>query len=106
MLNRKDVAKPDVAPHPLCRCDTCGDVPGVQWWKKPQGTLTASGRHFQVGKYGRYGQYLYRCPNVACRHSIVTPYERTAQAGNAVTASVACWLGQRCAEALNRTAAA
>lgn len=31
--------------------------------------------------------------------------ERTAQAGNAVTASVACWLGQRCADTLNRTAA-
>jgi DNA (cytosine-5)-methyltransferase 1 len=94
VFNRKDVPKPDVAPRPMSQCDTCGVVEGVQWWKKPEGTLTESGRYFLVGKYGKKtGQYVYRCPNDACRHSIVTPYERAA-------ASVINWndLGTRICE--------
>ena len=79
VFNRKDVARPDVEPRPLSRCGTCGDVAGMQWWKKPDGDITASGRRFRVGKYGvRTGQYVYRCPNAECKHSIVTPYERPA----------------------------
>ncbi len=79
VFNRKDVARPDVDPRPVSRCESCGDVYGFQWWKRAEGTITASGRRFLVGKYGkRTGQYVYRCPNVACRHSVVTPYERPA----------------------------
>lgn len=79
VFHRADVAKPDIDPRPECWCDTCGPVVGFQWWKNPKGALTASGKRMQVGKYGiRNGQYVYRCPNAACKHSIVTPYERPA----------------------------
>lgn len=79
VFNRKDVPKPDVAPRPLAHCDTCGTVEGVQVWKRPNGTQTASGRFFLVGKYGKKtGQYIYCCPNAACAQSVVTPFERPA----------------------------
>lgn len=78
VFNREDCVKPDVAPRPLSVCPECGPVQGVQWWKKPEGTLTESGQYLHVGKYGRNGQYLYRCPNWQCRNAIVTPLERPA----------------------------
>jgi DNA (cytosine-5)-methyltransferase 1 len=81
VFNRKDCAKPDVEPRPLSHCGTCGDVQGVQVWKRPEGTMTESGRRFMVGKYGpRTGQYFYMCPNAACGQAMVTPYERPAAA--------------------------
>lgn len=79
VFTRRDMVVPDISVHPLSKCDTCGDVEGYQWWKRPEGTLTESGRYFLVGKYGkRSGQYVYRCPNSACKNSVVTPYERPA----------------------------
>lgn len=79
VFHRKDMAKPDVEPRPLSLCDTCGPVSGMQVWKKPDGVMTPSGRKMRIGKYGiKYGQYVYRCPNMVCRHSIVTPLERPA----------------------------
>lgn len=65
VFTHKGIRLPDVAPRPLAWCQTCAmDVHGVQWFKKPGPRA--------VGKYK--SQYLYRCPNSACRHSIVEPY--------------------------------
>jgi DNA (cytosine-5)-methyltransferase 1 len=81
VFHRLDCPKPELEPRPVSWCDTCGQVEGVQVFKKPGGTLCASGRYFKVGKYGvRNGQYVYRCPNGACKHAIVTPLERPAAA--------------------------
>lgn len=44
------------------RCDT--QIRAMQAWKDPRKT---------TGKYGKHGQYVYRCPNVACRNSEVHP---------------------------------
>jgi DNA (cytosine-5)-methyltransferase 1 len=48
--------------RPRAVCDTCGPVQAVQWWKAP-------GR--DMGRYR--SQYVYRCPNTACRNQIVEP---------------------------------
>jgi len=79
VFNLRGVPKPDLAPRPKSWCGECGPVEGVQWWKKPAGTATASGKLLPVGKYGRGGQYLYRCPNRRCG-AVVTPLERPAAA--------------------------
>lgn len=56
---------PDVAPRPPAWCEPCGkDIHAVQTWKNPD--------RRKVGKYRQ--QYVYRCPESACRHSIVEPY--------------------------------
>lgn len=82
VFHRLDCPKPDLELRPVAMCDMCGVVEGMQVFKKPEGTLTASGRYFKVGKYGiRNGQYVFRCPNgSACGHSVVTPLERPAAA--------------------------
>jgi len=50
--------------RPAAWCPTCDrQVAAVQTWKLPD------------RPWGRYRQqYVYRCPNVACRHQIVEPY--------------------------------
>ncbi|MEV7962368.1 DNA cytosine methyltransferase [Oerskovia paurometabola] len=50
-------------PKAYCaRCDQIVDA--MQWWKKGDGQT----------RPGRYrSQYLYRCPNVACRNDVVEP---------------------------------
>ena len=50
-------------PKAYCaRCDQVVDA--MQWWKKGDGQA----------RPGRYrSQYLYRCPNVACRNDVVEP---------------------------------
>ncbi len=55
---------PDLDIRPLAWCDPCGlEVGAIQSWKRPD------------ARWGRYrSQYLYRCPNVACRFSVVEPY--------------------------------
>jgi DNA (cytosine-5)-methyltransferase 1 len=64
VFTRTGIPLPDVDPRPLAWCPDCGtDVQAVQSWKKP-------GR--RIGKYRQ--QYLYRCPNSACRHAVVEPY--------------------------------
>jgi DNA (cytosine-5)-methyltransferase 1 len=55
--------RPDLRITPLAYCSRCGcDVPSVQSWKNPLK---------QHGKYGRHGQYLYRCPQCT---EVVQPY--------------------------------
>lgn len=87
VFHRLDCPKPDLELRPMAHCEKCGLVEGVKFWKKKDGTLTASGQHMQVGKYGvRSGQYYYTCPNVSAhihdsrngRPVVVTPLERPA----------------------------
>jgi DNA (cytosine-5)-methyltransferase 1 len=67
VFTREGIRLPDVQPRPLAHCRTCEqDVHAVQSWKNP--------RKRKIGKYGRQGQYVYRCPNVACRNAIIEPY--------------------------------
>ncbi|BDZ40792.1 DNA cytosine methyltransferase [Paraoerskovia sediminicola] len=51
--------------RPRAYCATCDTVvDAMQWWKKGDGQA----------RPGRYrSQYLYRCPNVACRNAVVEP---------------------------------
>lgn len=52
--------------RPMAICPTCGPVAAMQGWKKPT-------------PWGRYrSQYTYRCPNIACRNTIVEPFVRPA----------------------------
>jgi DNA (cytosine-5)-methyltransferase 1 len=48
--------------RPRAVCDTCGPVQAVQSWKRPG---------IDMGRYRQ--QYVYRCPNTACRNRIVEP---------------------------------
>lgn len=52
--------------RPKAYCPTCDAVvDAMQWWKKGDGQT----------RPGRYrSQYLYRCPNIACRNQVVEPY--------------------------------
>jgi DNA (cytosine-5)-methyltransferase 1 len=49
--------------RPPAWCPSCeAEVRAVQWWKRPGADM------------GRYrSQYLYRCPNAACRNAVVEP---------------------------------
>lgn len=60
---RKGNPAPYLEPRPMAWCEECGtDVAAMQSWK--------AGR-----RWGRYrAQYIYRCPNVSCRNSVVEPY--------------------------------
>ncbi|MBN7374088.1 DNA cytosine methyltransferase [Mycobacteroides abscessus] len=61
----------DVRPRPHAWCSQCDQInPAVQSWKKLD--------RRRIGKYRQ--QYVYRCPNAACRHSIVEPFVRPAAA--------------------------
>jgi len=62
---RKGNRRPELERHtrPPALCPTCGPVKAMQGWKRPDRP-----------RWGRYrAQYLYRCPNVACRNQIVEP---------------------------------
>jgi DNA (cytosine-5)-methyltransferase 1 len=60
---------PDVTPRPLAWCVICDEINrAVQSWKRPE--------RRKIGKYRQ--QYVYRCPNRSCRHSIVEPFVRPA----------------------------
>jgi DNA (cytosine-5)-methyltransferase 1 len=63
VLWRKCRPRPDVDPRPLAWCESCGtDVAAVQSFKNGI-------------RWGRYrAQYVYRCPNDACRRAVVEPY--------------------------------
>jgi DNA (cytosine-5)-methyltransferase 1 len=91
-FTRKGIRKPDLDPRPLAWCVECGeDVLARQWWKND--------RKPKIGKYR--AQYLYRCPNVGCRYSVVEPYVRPA-------AQVIDWsdVGQRIGDRARPLAAA
>jgi DNA (cytosine-5)-methyltransferase 1 len=64
-FTRTDLKPPKIEPRPKAFCFPCGEiVHAVQSWKRLDRP--------KVGKYGL--QYVYRCPNIACKHSIVEPY--------------------------------
>jgi len=78
---RKGNKAPDLnrVTSPNAVCPTCGPVRARQTFKRPD------------REWGRYrAQYVYRCPNVACRFSVVEPSFRPA-------AEIIDWdlLGQR-----------
>ncbi|WP_235022874.1 DNA cytosine methyltransferase [Amycolatopsis alkalitolerans] len=52
--------------RPKAQCNSCDEVvDALQVFKKPG---------VDMGKYGpKTGQYVYRCPNRACRHQLVEP---------------------------------
>jgi DNA (cytosine-5)-methyltransferase 1 len=51
--------------RPAAYCPTCDQVVmALQVFKQPGADM---------GRYGRYGQYYYRCPNTRCRHQIIHP---------------------------------
>lgn len=95
VFTRVGIPLPDVAPRPIAWCEPCAQIVRArQWWKKGPDS-----RGVQVGKYRT--QYLYRCPNAKCRHSIVEPYVLPA-------ASAIDWsdLGQRIGDRARPLAAA
>ncbi|MRH93321.1 hypothetical protein GFY24_38910 [Nocardia sp. SYP-A9097] len=52
--------------RPNAYCDTCDqEVAAVQSFKQAG---------VDMGRYGKYGQYVYRCPHVRCRNQIVEPF--------------------------------
>lgn len=53
---RKGNPTPDLEFHPRATCEQCGPVDSVQSWKDSRR---------QWGRYGRSGQYVYRCPKCA-----------------------------------------
>ena len=66
---RKGNQRPNLDIRPAAFCPTCDrEVRAVQSWKP--------GR--SVGRYRQ--QYVYRCPNVACRNAVVEPYALPAAA--------------------------
>lgn len=61
---RKGIPKPNLELRPPSWCFLCEEtVEGVQTWKRPDRS--------RIGKYGQ--QYVYRCPNAKCQHSVVEP---------------------------------
>lgn len=66
---RKGNPRPELerVTRPDAMCSTCGPVKAMQSFKKHD------------SRWGRYrAQYVYRCPNVACRNQIVEPVFRPA----------------------------
>lgn len=74
---RRGNRKPDL--HRLTRpnaiCPECGPVRAMQSWKRPD--------REPIGKYR--SQYVYRCPNVACRNQVVEPIVRPDEPVRTVT---------------------
>lgn len=51
--------------RPAAWCPSCGElVAAVQAFKDPRADM---------GRYGRHGQYVFRCPKASCRHAVVDP---------------------------------
>lgn len=66
VFHRKGNPRPDVSgmQRPKAWCQKCGvTVRSVQSWKRQD--------HGGIGRYR--SQYVYRCPNAACRHTVVEP---------------------------------
>ncbi|MBT8225444.1 MAG: DNA cytosine methyltransferase [Dactylosporangium sp.] len=65
VFTRTGIPLPDLAPRPVAWCATCDTlVYAAQSWKDP--------RKPRIGKYRQ--QYVYRCPNTTCRHTVLEPY--------------------------------
>lgn len=60
--------------RPTALCPTHGPVRAIQAWKTTKTCTPAS----PWGRYGKTGQYVWRCPQVACRNAVITPAVRTA----------------------------
>ncbi|HEY9411433.1 MAG TPA: DNA cytosine methyltransferase [Jiangellaceae bacterium] len=61
---RQGERRPDLErwTRPTAWCDQHGPVQAIQAWKRPD------------ARWGRYRQqYVYRCPNVACRNQVLEP---------------------------------
>jgi DNA (cytosine-5)-methyltransferase 1 len=67
----RDQRAPDLEIRPAAWCFACDrEVAAMQSWKRPDRPA-----------WGRYrAQYVYRCPSVSCRHSVVEPYADPAAA--------------------------
>lgn len=63
---KKGNKAPDLEHRPIAPCQKCGDKEAYQWWKK---------QHKKAGKYGKAGQYYYRCSE--CKE-LVVPYYHAA----------------------------
>lgn len=64
-FTRNDLKPPTISPTPRAWCFACEQIVlGVQTWKRLD--------RRRIGKYGQ--QYVYRCPRIECRHSIVEPF--------------------------------
>jgi DNA (cytosine-5)-methyltransferase 1 len=71
VFTRLDVPAPDLELRPPAWCFSCEEVvDGVQSWKRLD--------RARLGKYGP--QYVFRCPNEGCRHSVVEPFILPAEA--------------------------
>lgn len=65
LFARRGLPMPEIRPRPLAWCPQCDETnPAIQAWKRPD--------RRRIGKYRQ--QYVYRCPNPECRHSIVEPF--------------------------------
>ncbi|GBE67763.1 DNA cytosine methyltransferase [Mycobacterium sp. MFM001] len=70
VFTRAGAPRPNVSRvvSPAAICPSCGPVRAVQSWKK-----------LDRRPWGKYrSQYVYRCPNVACRNQIIEPLFRPA----------------------------
>lgn len=68
VFTRKTNRAPDLQgmQRPMAYCAKCDEVvPAIQSWKKPDRDPMTAGRY--------RSQYVYRCPHVSCRNSIVEP---------------------------------
>lgn len=68
---RKGNPRPDFEQivRPDAVCPNCGPVSAMQAWKRPDRE-----------PWGRYrAQYVFRCPNVACRNQVIEPDFRAAE---------------------------
>lgn len=70
VCRKKGIKKPDLSFRPLAYCQKCRrDQASVQSWKNPASPW---------GKYGKHGQYLYRCP--LCNTAVAPYYYAAANA--------------------------
>lgn len=74
--------------RPPAWCPTCKQtVAAMQVFKKPSNDM---------GRYGvRHGQYVYRCPHVACRNQIIEPWVLPAAAAIDWTLPPGAKIGER-----------
>lgn len=60
--------------RPVAECPMHGMVRAIQSWKTTK--MCSPDRPW--GRYGKHGQYYWRCPQVACRNQIIEPATRAA----------------------------
>lgn len=60
--------------RPTAICEMHGPVRAIQAWK----TTKTCRPERPWGRYGKSGQYVWRCPQVACRNAVVNPAVRQA----------------------------